>query len=592
MRLHCFSLMTLYMLNLLFTILLLFYSGIFTSGRNSKLFISAIISTIILFYFYIIFVILLITIKTCTYIYFQVKLLQIANTLLLHFHFDNIHNSTLLALINMVFLYIFLYAIYYIYFDKFIVKFLLTLHIFTFIMNLFLLSRNIFTIFVFWEFLGLLSFCLISYNWYRLHALKGAFRSITLGKGGDFLILTGYTYLINIFGELTLSHTYLALFAEYRLAQYIIFLLVLGASSKSTQLGLHIWLPDAMEGPIPVSALIHAATLVISGIILITPFKDIVVFHINIVHVFLLWGILTLIFLGGSILSNFDLKRFIAFSTILQIGISGVLLITTHTALAFSYFSYHMLYKSTLFINLGIWIHTFYNIQDIRTILWDGVQMNISSKANITLVLLNSLSFWFSTGFYIKEHLLTSSTYQQQSSFIFEILLFILLMILIGSLYNIFLLLYINFYTSTNFLNCTSYLIYDTEVVVVLLLLSTLLTVFSGNFFLNILLDVGFNNFEYSFTQFLFDLNVLIILSTIYFLYIFYNTPRISIFHFDTCLYIYNYLFSILYTILTLLCKTIFYAFNLHVILVNYFFQSNSNGWRDLPIILALIMLY
>lgn len=578
------------MLNLLFTIILLFYSGIFTSGRASKLFIFIIAGVIISFYYYIIFIVLFITIKTCTYVYFHLKILQIASTLILHLHLDNSHNSTLLVLINIVFLYIFLYAIYYIYFDKFIIKFLITLHIFTFIMNLFLLSRNILTIFIFWEFLGLLSFCLISYNWYRLHALKGAFRSITLGKVGDFLILTGYTYVINTFGELTVTHTYIGLLGEYRITQYTLLLLILGASSKSTQLGLHIWLPDAMEGPIPVSALIHAATLVISGIILITPFKDIIIFYTNIIHVFLLWGILTLTFLSVSILSNFDLKRFIAFSTILQIGISAVLLFTTHSAIAFTYFSYHMLYKSTLFINMGVWIHTFYNIQDIRTILWDGVQTSISCKINITLVLLNSLSFWFSTGFYIKEHLLTSSTYQQQASFIFEIIVFILLMITISILYNIFLLTYINFYTSNNFLNYTIYLVYDTEIVVAILLISTLLTIISGNFFLNIFLDMGFNSFEYALTQFLGDLNIFVIIITLYFSYLLSSTHYISTFHFDTCLYIYNYLFLVIYTILILFYRNIFYILNLHIILINYFFQTNNNSWRDLPIFLTLVL--
>jgi len=138
-------------------------------------------------------------------------------------------------------------------------------------MNFFIVSYDFCTSFIGWEFIGLFSFFLISYFWYRFYALKFGFKAFLLGKFGDLFFCFFFVMIFKLNGFFVVCFFYLNFFVfDFYFIFLVLLFLLLCACSKSSQFGLHIWLPDAMEGPIPVSALIHAATLVVCGIILLS----------------------------------------------------------------------------------------------------------------------------------------------------------------------------------------------------------------------------------------------------------------------------------------------------------------------------------
>lgn len=165
---------------------------------------------------------------------------------------------------------------------------------------------------------------------------------------------------------------------------------LLVAFSKSTQFGLHIWLPDAMEGPIPVSSLIHALTLVTIGIIL----TGIVWYFIDLWFSFFIyvafWISIIIFCIAWLIMLQMDIKRIVAFSTIYQIASSMFVVFTIDFTLGYFLFCYHMFYKATLFMVLGVLIHTYFSIQDLRLITFNYSLFLLYSVLTITIF--NSLS--------------------------------------------------------------------------------------------------------------------------------------------------------------------------------------------------------
>lgn len=179
---------------------------------------------------------------------------------------------------------------------------------FVLFMNCFLLALDCLTAYITWEFIGLFSFFLISYFWFRYYAIKCGFKAFFIGKLGDISLFIAIILLYKHVGFLIITFTYINNMKDLYFIFWVIIFIVGCAFTKSTQFGLHIWLPDAMEGPIPVSALIHAATLVVCGILLISFIYYCVDFWISHLYFVYFWAAMLLVLNAISTLNNFDVK--------------------------------------------------------------------------------------------------------------------------------------------------------------------------------------------------------------------------------------------------------------------------------------------
>lgn len=224
------------------------------------------------------------------------------------FHCDPLYLLILLC-INITFCFVIFYAIYYLFFDALLTKFIMILTMFVLFMNLFLLSLDFLTAYIAWEFIGLFSFFLISYFWFRYYALKCGFKAFFIGKLGDLSLFLAFISIYKHSNFLVISFSYINQIYDYYFITNIILFIILCSFTKSTQFGLHIWLPDAMEGPIPVSALIHAATLVVCGILLSSFIITCLEFWISTLYILFFWAAGLLVLSAVSTLSNFDVKR-------------------------------------------------------------------------------------------------------------------------------------------------------------------------------------------------------------------------------------------------------------------------------------------
>src|SRR5690554_2163305 len=194
---------------------------------------------------------------------------------------------------------------------------------------LFLVSAgNFIMLFIGWEGVGLSSFLLINFWYTRLQANKAAMKAVIINRLGDIFLLIAISLIYRVSGTINFSNcfyflttqvnfTYCSTFSDIELICLFLFLAAVG---KSAQLGLHTWLPDAMEGPTPVSALLHAATMVTAGVYTIVRFSYIFEYVPSARNMCIVIGSLTALFGSMVALFQFDIKRVIAFSTTSQIG--------------------------------------------------------------------------------------------------------------------------------------------------------------------------------------------------------------------------------------------------------------------------------
>jgi proton-translocating NADH-quinone oxidoreductase chain L len=270
-----------------------------------------------------------------------------------------------------------LYSTEYMSEDPHTARFVSYLSLFTFFMLILVTSNNFVGLFLGWEGVGLCSYLLISFWFTRIQANKAAIKAMVVNRVSDLFFTIGILAVFFTFQTVEFS-TVFALapyFAETSVSlggynvpplTLITFLLFLGAMGKSAQIGLHTWLPDAMEGPTPVSALIHAATMVTAGVFLIIRCSPLFECVPSVLNFIVLIGAATAFMAATSGLLQNDLKKVIAYSTCSQLGyMIFVCGLSSYTASLF-HLSTHAFFKALLFLSAGAVIHAVAGEQDMR----------------------------------------------------------------------------------------------------------------------------------------------------------------------------------------------------------------------------------
>jgi proton-translocating NADH-quinone oxidoreductase chain L len=331
------------------------------------------------------------------------------------FLFDSL-TVTMLIIVSTVSALVHLYASSYMEEDPNRARFMSYLSLFTFFMIILVTGDNFLQLFLGWEGVGLCSYLLISFWYTRVQANKSAIKAMLINRIGDFSLLLGILFIYFTFHSLDYSTVFILVpffikkniiifGTTFNILNVICFFLLIGAAGKSAQIGLHTWLPDAMEGPTPVSALIHAATMVTAGIFLIIRCSPLFEYSPVILNVITIFGALTTFFAATVGLVQNDIKKIIAYSTCSQLGYMAFVCGTSNYSVGLFHLSNHAFFKALLFLGAGSVIHSLGNEQDIRKM---GGLTNLLPYT-YSMMVIGSLSiagFPFLSGFYSKDVIL------------------------------------------------------------------------------------------------------------------------------------------------------------------------------------------
>ena len=293
-------------------------------------------------------------------------------------------------------------------------RFFSYLSLFTFFMLILVSGANFFVMFVGWEGIGIVSYLLINFWFTRIQANKAAILAFTMNRVGDMGLSIGFFALFALFGSFDYATIFsIVPFMNETAITIIGLLLLTGAMAKSAQIPLHSWLPGSMEGPTPVSALIHAATLVTAGLYLLLRSSPLLEYSSTALLIITLTGATTAFFAATCGLVQNDLKRIIAFSTISQLGYMVMAVGLSQYNVALMHVVNHAFFKALLFLGAGAVIHSFSDQQDVRRL--GGLIKFL--PFTYTAMLVGSLSLlatpWL-TGFYSKD-LIIELAYGQYS---------------------------------------------------------------------------------------------------------------------------------------------------------------------------------
>lgn len=334
------------------------------------------------------------------------------------FLFDSL-TVTMLVVITSISTLVHLYSISYMENDPHFPRFISYLSIFTFFMITLVTADNLIQMFVGWEGVGLASYLLINFWFTRLAANQAAIKALVVNRVGDFGLSLGIFTIFHVFH----SVNYLTIFSITPLFQenYFVFwnfkvhsltliglFLFIGAIGKSAQLGLHTWLPDAMEGPTPVSALIHAATMVTAGVFLMIRFSPLIEFSSIVLTTLVIFGSLTAFFASMVGIFQNDIKRVIAYSTCSQLGYMIFSCGMSAYNVSLFHLSNHAFFKALLFLSAGSVIHAVSDEQDMRR-MGSLIRFLPITYSAILIGSLALIGFPFLTGFYSKDFILELS---------------------------------------------------------------------------------------------------------------------------------------------------------------------------------------
>jgi len=327
--------------------------------------------------------------------------------------------ATMMLVVSFVSLMVHIYTIGYMADDPGYQRFFSYISLFTFSMLMLVMSNNFLQLFFGWEAVGLVSYLLIGFWWKRPTAIYANLKAFLVNRVGDFGFLLGIGLIFAFFGTLD----YAAVFkvapgiasagttlpgTDWLLLTVICVCLFIGAMGKSAQFPLHVWLPDSMEGPTPISALIHAATMVTAGIFMVARMSPLFELSPAALSFVIIIGAITALFMGFLGIVQNDIKRVVAYSTLSQLGYMTVALGASAYSVAIFHLMTHAFFKALLFLGAGSVIIGLHHDQDLRNMGGLRKYMPVTWITSLigSLALIGTPLF---SGFYSKDSIIVAT---------------------------------------------------------------------------------------------------------------------------------------------------------------------------------------
>lgn len=323
---------------------------------------------------------------------------------------------TMMLVVTSVSLMVHIYTIGYMAEDAGYQRFFSYISLFTFSMLMLVMANNFMQLFFGWEAVGLVSYLLIGFWYTRPTAIYANLKAFLVNRVGDFGFLLGIALVLMVFGTLNYADVFANAAAHaadiapipgmsVNMLTAICILLFIGAMGKSAQFPLHVWLPDSMEGPTPISALIHAATMVTAGIFMVARMSPMFELSDTALSFVMIIGAITALFMGFLGIIQNDIKRVVAYSTLSQLGYMTVALGASAYSVAIFHLMTHAFFKALLFLAAGSVIMAMHHDQDIRNMGGLRKYMPITWITSLigSLALIGTPFF---SGFYSKESII------------------------------------------------------------------------------------------------------------------------------------------------------------------------------------------
>ena len=285
---------------------------------------------------------------------------------------------TMMVVVTFVSLMVHVYTIGYMADDPGYQRFFAYISLFTFAMMMLVMANNFLQLFFGWEAVGLVSYLLIGFWFTRPTAIYANLKAFLVNRVGDFGFLLGIGFVFAAFGTLDYAPVFAGAKAmagdvvtlipgqEWSLMTVICIALFIGAMGKSAQFPLHVWLPDSMEGPTPISALIHAATMVTAGIFMVARMSPLFELSQAALTFVIVIGAITAFFMALIAIVQYDIKRVVAYSTLSQLGYMTMALGAAAYPVAIFHLMTHAFFKAVLFLGAGSVIIAMHHEQDMR----------------------------------------------------------------------------------------------------------------------------------------------------------------------------------------------------------------------------------
>ena len=331
--------------------------------------------------------------------------------------------AVMLVVVNSVSALVHIYSIGYMSHDPHKPRFMSYLSLFTFMMLSLITADNFLQLFFGWEGVGLASYLLIGFWFKKESANNASMKAFIVNRVGDLGLLIAMFLIFKTFGSLNFSEVFsqaadqsknsIKIFGgEYNLITTICVFLFIGAMGKSAQIFLHTWLPDAMEGPTPVSALIHAATMVTAGVFLVARCSPLFEYSQYALNLVAFVGATTAIFAASIAIVQTDIKRIIAYSTCSQLGYMFFAAGMGAYNVAIFHLFTHAFFKALLFLGAGSVIHAFHDEQNIEKMggVWKKIPLTYALMLIGTLAL---TGFPLLAGFYSKDAIIESAYFSK-----------------------------------------------------------------------------------------------------------------------------------------------------------------------------------